>query len=101
MMDAPFECREIQDYYELGCCIYEVITKERASSSNENFKEFVDNIKNGEIPSAQIWRDYSPGAIEFIYMLLVLLPDRSYKVKDIIAHDFLITPVEKNDADAV
>lgn len=44
MMDAPFECRQRQDYFELGCCMYEFITKEKASLQNENFKQFYESL---------------------------------------------------------
>ena len=37
MMDSPFPCRQIHDFFELGCCIYEIVTKEKASMHYKGF----------------------------------------------------------------
>ena len=88
-LEIPFEEREIHDYFQIGCCIYEIIMKQEASLNNEEFAAFMTSLRAAQLPKNQIWREFTPSLVEFIYVLLVLLPDKRFNVKQLLDHDFL------------
>lgn len=44
-IDAPYEEREIFDFFQIGCSMFEIITKQDASPSNEEFATFMASIQ--------------------------------------------------------
>jgi hypothetical protein len=69
--------------------MFEIITKEVASIDNVEFKSFYASLMVSQLPKHEIWKEFTPSLVEFIYVSLVLLPDKNFTIKQLLEHDFL------------
>lgn len=77
------------DFVCLGCCIYEMITNEYASSYNQSFVAFINQINNMSLTKTKIWADVPGELINLMFKLLVGLPKNLITVDKILTTELL------------
>ena len=77
------------DFVCLGCCIYEMITNEYASSSNLSFCAFVNQINTLTITKSNNWADIPGELINLLFKLLVSLPKNLITVDKVLTSELL------------
>jgi serine/threonine protein kinase len=88
-LDSDLTQRIVCDFYQVGCALFQMITKKTFNYQSEHFLDIVSSVQRQQPLDVPMWQGYSPQLLEFLYLSLAL-PLNASKLKNFLTHQFLM-----------